>query len=90
MKITIDDTAKTVEIQGETPIGQLIERLKVLLPNDWQNYKLTNGGNNLNYIPYNPPLDKSNYPWTPQPNTIPGRDIWYTYGDLQGNLNKPQ
>lgn len=84
MKITIDDTAKTVEVQGETPIGQLIERLKVLLPDDWQNYKISGGGNNFNYIPYNPPLDAIKYPWAPD--TIPGRDIWYT----QGNLNKTQ
>lgn len=82
MKITIDDTAKTVEVQGETPIGQLIERLKVLLPDDWQNYKLTGGGNNFNYIPYNPPLDTgSNYPWTTNP--VPGRDIWYTHGEIK-------
>jgi hypothetical protein len=78
MKLTIDDSNKIVSVEGEVPIGQLLERLKKLLPDDWQNYKFSGNINNINYIPYNPPLDTQPYPTTPWP----GRDIWYTYGNL--------
>lgn len=88
MKLTIDDSNKTVSVEGEVPIGQLIERLKKLLPDDWQNYKFSSNNTNINYIPYNPPLDTQPYN-PPYPNTPwsgQGSDIWYA----KKNLNSKQ
>ena len=40
MKIQIDTTLKTVTVEQDVVISELIDNLKKLLPNDWKEYKL--------------------------------------------------
>ena len=41
MKFTIDTKAKTISINELENMGEFIEQLKIMLPNDeWKNYKI--------------------------------------------------
>jgi hypothetical protein len=40
MKIQLDTDAKTIKIEGNVTIGDFIKKIKLLLPDDWQKYKL--------------------------------------------------
>ena len=40
MKLQIDTSAKVIKIEESVNFGELIEKIKKLLPNEWKDYKL--------------------------------------------------
>lgn len=76
MKITIDSTNKTIQIEQEVIIDELLKELESLNI-DYTEYKLI-----PQYAPFSPlsiPIGIPNYPWDPYGN---GTKIWYTTSTL--------
>lgn len=72
MKITIDNINKTLEIDQDVKIEELIAFVKSILPN-WEEYKIVatkyiyNGGTSPTIYPWYPdvtPVNPYNPPWT--------------------------
>ena len=85
MKIQIDTEAKVIKIEEKVNLGELIEKLNLLLPEDlWKEYTLEptiiNNWNSPiiidypkivpNIQPITYPFTPNDYPYTPQP-------VWY-------------
>jgi hypothetical protein len=81
MRLQIDTTNKTVTIVDQTflgvTIGDFMEELMELLPNDWQEYKLVQSEGSINW-PTNPVYPQT----TPQqPQTTPQQPQTNPFGD---------
>jgi len=83
MKLQLDTTNKTIVIEEEVNIGEFVNTLKKILPNDlWKEFKL---GVNKIYNWTNPIIIKE-YPAYPTYPTYP----WYTSGNSAKILNDGQ
>jgi hypothetical protein len=92
MRLQIDTVLKTIKLENNIKISELIENLKTLLPNDWMDFTLetnvTIGWTNPIYIrdyPY-----WGDYPWykttSPHYGETTSGEMYKSYGD-QCQLN---
>jgi hypothetical protein len=66
MKLTIDTTEKTVTVDSDTPLGEVIGMLKKLMPDgEWMEYKIVAGEQERTYVPYVPYPIQPEYPTWP-------------------------
>ena len=66
MKFTIDTKAKTISINEIENMGEFIEQLKIMLPNDeWKNYKIMQEYYSYPIYPTYPKTPTTN-PYDPQ------------------------
>jgi hypothetical protein len=64
MKLTIDTTEKTVTVDSDTPLGEVIGMLKKLMPDgEWMEYKIVAGEQGRTYAPY--PIQPQRWPEYP-------------------------
>lgn len=68
MKLKIDTENKTIEIEDQYSIKEIISELKKLFPKDWQEYKLINSKviEYISYYPIYPQYQELN-PYCPLP-----------------------
>jgi hypothetical protein len=82
MKLTIDTDAKTITVDSDAPLGEVIGMLKKLMPDgEWMEYKIVAGEQGWAYVPYVPypiqPQRWPEYPTFPEPPVI----TWSNTGD---------
>jgi hypothetical protein len=76
MKITIDPTQKTVSLEGEATIEEIINLFyDRLTKEEIKEFKITPTGTQIHYHPYYIPSPIETNPWNPIPKT---GDIIYT------------
>lgn len=67
MKLQLDTTNKTVKVEENVKVSQLIKTLKALLPKDWENFTIETHTviNNWSYpiIIKEPYYEPYRYPW---------------------------
>jgi len=56
MKITIDTTTKTIEIEGLVNFEELVNEVKKLLPNDYKDYSFKQSYTTIYYPTYTNPV----------------------------------
>lgn len=84
MKITIDTENKTITSPNKINVGELVEELKKLSPNNWKEWNIELGQKAQPSLPYTPPQPyvqnpfEYPHPWSEEPKT--GDHDWL--GDL--------
>ena len=81
MKLFIDTESKVIKIEETVNFGELIEKVKKLLPGEWKDYKLETNS----VIQWRNPLFIHNWPLYPE------SPYWWTqpYYSIPGTMSAP-